>query len=207
MQVLARQERPRCTRNYHRETARLYAKTFGIDPKSIYLDHDETVDGGFSTTQSLASPNNAEGIPFAGIAESGAWRQLDDFNGTFAKHITRPPDLRFLMAKQYVWQVAGDSMDSANLPDGIFVLGVSYSDFEKHYGVLSDGKFVIVERRDGEKRERSVKQVRMFRDRIEFQPRSRNPKHETITISGGSVPGDDSPVRILAIIVEAFWLF
>lgn len=201
------------TRNYDRDTARIYARAYGVDPKSLYLDEDDYGStGGLAATVVPPQPpmvrqRDEDGIPFAGLVEAGTWREIEDLDQTPARLIHRPRDQRFRDARQYVWQVVGDSMDMAHMPDGIFVLAIDYSDFVARYGVLNDGRFVIVERRDGARRERTVKQIRIFRDRMELQPRSSNDRHQPIVVPINHEVDGDTDIRILAVVAEAFWQF
>lgn len=201
-------------RNYSRETARQYARAFRIDPKAIYLDPEDdelAAEPIPVATPRLQAPEGLSaadpGIEMAGVVEAGAWREVDDHDQRPARRIRRSRDNRFPKARQYVWQVAGDSMDLAHIPDGIMILGIDYIDFIEHYGGLGDGRFVIVEKRDNGRREWTVKEAKVFRDRIELRPRSSNPKHQTIVVPLDHEVEGDGEVRILAIVAEAFWQF
>jgi len=67
---------------------------------------------------------------------------------------------------------------------------------------LRDGMVVVVERtRDaGFLREWSVKQLEFYEDRVEFHPRSTNPRHKPIVIPRDYQADDGQEVRILALV-------
>lgn len=122
----------------------------------------------------------------AGRVEAGAWLEVDEFDQSELQHIALPPDARFPNAQQLVYGVFGDSMNDLKphpiLP-GAQIVAVAYDDVADKVP-LQDGLVVVIQRsRDGgHVRELSVKQVAWFADRIEFQPRSTNPKHKAIVV-------------------------
>jgi SOS-response transcriptional repressor LexA len=211
------------TRNYDRDMARTYARAYGVDPKTLYLDVDgdelatagQDAPGPVAILPPAAPPlmrqrqisSDTAGIEFAGFVEAGAWREVDELDQRPPRRFARPRDSRYPEARQYIWEVVGDSMDLANIPHGIMVLGVDYQDFCEKYGVLSDGRYVVVEKHENGRQERTIKEVKMFRDRMELHPRSSNPVHKPIVICINHEVDGDKEVKILAIVSEAFWLF
>ena len=67
---------------------------------------------------------------------------------------------------------------------------------------LRDGMIVVVQRsRDGGHfREWSVKQIAMFEDRVEFLPRSTNPRHKPIVVDRNHDADDGVAVEVIAIV-------
>lgn len=207
-------------RNYDRRDARKYARVFGIDPKTIYLDEEdgeestsvavprrpETVPAPLYKSATLPKSSGNE-LPYAGVVEAGAWREVEDLNQQGEHKISRSRDIRFGKARQYVWKVEGDSMNEAGLGPGMMIIGVDYNDFVEHYGTVETGRFVVVEARDGSRRERTVKEARVFRDRIELHPRSNNKRHQPIIVPRNHDHDGDQEVRILAVVAEAFQQF
>jgi hypothetical protein len=84
---------------------------------------------------------------------------------------------------------------------GSRVVGVDYDDVASQVP-LRDGLVVVVERsRDGgHSREFSVKQVEFYPDRIEFHPRSTNPKHKPIVVEHDAWADGGVTVRIAALV-------
>jgi len=140
----------------------------------------------------------------AGKVEAGAWREVDEFDQSELEHIALPPDSRFPNAQLLVFDVSGDSMNDLKphpiLP-GSRVVGVDYDDVASQVP-LRDGLVVVVERsRDGgHSREFSVKQVEFYPDRIEFHPRSTNPKHKPIVVEHDAWADGGVTVRIAALV-------
>lgn len=147
---------------------------------------------------------------YGGVVEAGAFREVNDFADDTEDHapIYEPRDPRFPQAQLVYFMVAGDSMNALRprpLMPGDRVIGV---DFEGLGGrvPLDTGLVVVIEQtmQGGHHRERSVKQVELYEDRIEFHPRSTNPKHKPIvvpvTVFRDPSEEDQRTVRILAIV-------
>lgn len=136
-------------------------------------------------------------LQYGGIVEAGAFRAVELFSQEEDKRIPIAPDPRFPKARQYAWEVRGDSMDKAGITEGMYVAGVNYMDFVEHYGDLSDGMLVVVERSrdDGAETELTVKEARRRRDGIELLPRSSNPVHKPFFIPRDHGPGIANPNR------------
>lgn len=67
---------------------------------------------------------------------------------------------------------------------------------------VRDGMVVVVERtRDGgHTREWSIKQVELYEDRIEFCPRSTNPKHKPIVVKRDALADEGVSVEIIGLV-------
>lgn len=95
-------------------------------------------------------------------------------------------------------------MTEAGINEGMWVLAVDAYHWQKLYGEPNDGRLVIVTRsRDGDpERELTVKRLRIYRDRIELQPESKNPRHKPVIFQRGS--GDEhTEAQILAVVLQA----
>lgn len=142
--------------------------------------------------------------PVVATVEAGAWREVDEFDQSAPEWLALPPDPDFPSATLKVWNVAGTSMNALKpfpiLP-GSRVVGVLYEDIASRYP-LRDGLVVVVQRtRDGgHTRELSIKQVAWFDDRIEFQPRSTDPKHKPIVVKHDDWEDNGVVVEILALV-------
>ncbi len=145
------------------------------------------------------------GVKFGGIVDAGSWRVVDTMNqdGEF-KRVPVAPDPRYPFEMQFAFLVAGDSMNKARIFEGMHVLAVEISEWERRHRETTDGQIVVVEalRNGGHERERTIKRLRVFRDRVELQPESDNPQHETIIL----LNGDDEKGRVVAVALTASWV-
>ena len=136
--------------------------------------------------------------------EAGAWREVDELDQSDPIWISVPRDDKFPDATQDVFEVSGDSMNALQphpITPGSRIVGVRYDEVASR-APLRDGLIVVVQRtRDGgHTREMSVKQVAWFEDRIEFQPRSTNPKHKPIIVRHDDWEDDGVVVEIISLV-------
>jgi hypothetical protein len=141
----------------------------------------------------------------AGTVEAGAFRRVDEFEeeGDFLE-LFEPRDQRFPEARQAYFDVAGDSMNALRprpILDGDRVICIDYDDLKGRMP-LRDGMVVVVEQSlaGGHIRERSIKQVELYENRIEFCPRSTNPKHKPIVVQKDLHADDGRTVEVIAIV-------
>lgn len=158
-----------------------------------------------STTQELHQvlPGFTTGVVI-GKAEAGAFREASDLNQEEAPRIQVPEDSRFPNARVLIFEASGDSMNALQrqpILEGSLLVCVSYEDIAHEYP-LRTGMVVVVERtRDGgHLREWSVKQVELGEERIEFHPRSTNPRHEPIVIDRDPHADTGTNVQIIALV-------
>lgn len=158
-----------------------------------------------------SAPSPADLVParYAGTVEAGAFRPTEDFEPDPDRGpLWERRDRDFPEAELFYVDVNGDSMNALKprpiMPgDQVVVI-----DFESLRGrvALRDGMVVIVEQTldGGHHRERSVKQIELYEDRIEFCPRSTNPKHKPIvvprTVFFDPSEDDGRQVRILSLV-------
>lgn len=120
-------------------------------------------------------------------------------------------DSRFPNARHMAFEVEGDSMNALKprpiLP-GDRLSAISYEDVSSQLP-LRDGMIVAVERtrHGGLEREWSVKQLEIYEDRVEFHPRSTNPRHKPIVVPRDNKADDGVKVEIIAIIRRAITEF
>ncbi len=140
----------------------------------------------------------------AGIVEAGAFRAAPEFSDLEAEPVLEMRDPQFPFARLVAFDVAGDSMNRLQprpiLP-GDRIIGVDFDDLGGRIP-LRDGMVVVVEQslEGGHLREWSVKQIELYEDRMEFHPRSTNPRHEPIVVPRNSDADDGKMVRILALV-------
>ena len=150
----------------------------------------------------------------AGTVEAGSFREVDEFDQSEPEIITVPADRRFPKARMLAFDVAGDSMNNLKprpILDGDRAICVAYEDVA-HSLPLRDGMAVVVQRtRDGgHTREWSIKQIEIYDDRIEFHPRSLNPRYKPIVVKKDAFADDGVEVEIIGIVrrvVNDFPLF
>ncbi|MDQ0132633.1 transcriptional regulator with XRE-family HTH domain [Neorhizobium galegae] len=140
----------------------------------------------------------------AGLVEAGTFREVDEFDQSEPDEISIEPDKKYPNARRMFFEVLGDSMNDLR-PSPIFpgakCICVAYEDIA-HQVDLRDGMVVVVQRtRDGGHfREWSVKQIALYNDRVEFLPRSTNPKHKPIVIRRDSEADDGVTVEIIGLV-------
>ncbi|WP_248309133.1 XRE family transcriptional regulator [Bosea sp. AK1] len=133
---------------------------------------------------------------FISIEDLGDWEEPEEFLDT--------RDPRFPHARHLGFEVEGDSMNALKprpIQDGDRLSALAYEDIADRFP-LRDGMIVVVQRtrHGGHEREWSVKQLEIYEDRMEFHPRSTNPRHKPIIIKRDSLADDGVTVEIIAIV-------
>lgn len=133
---------------------------------------------------------------FIAIEDLGDWEEPEEFVDT--------RDPRFPHARHLGFEVEGDSMNALKprpIQDGDRLSALAYEDIADRYP-LRDGMIVIVERtrHGGHEREWSVKQLEIYEDRVEFHPRSTNPRYKPIVVKRDHQTDDGVTVEIIAIV-------
>jgi SOS-response transcriptional repressor LexA len=146
-------------------------------------------------------------VPVVGSAQAGMFYEVDDMDQSDLDRLYLPPDERFPRARQIAFEVRGDSMNDLKprpLVPGDKAICVSYEDIADQMPIIT-GMVVVVERtRDGgHTREWSVKQVELYADRIEFHPRSTNPRHKPIVVKRDAFADEGVSVEIIALVRRA----
>lgn len=142
-------------------------------------------------------PDLAGPLPLIGVAQAGAWLDLDD-----GAPIPSPshllPDKRFPRADQYAVRLQGDSIDLV-YPAGaeLRVVRAAAIGYAPRRGDL-----VIVERRRGGLREASAKFVGAGAPKAYLLGRSRDPRwNQSLELYA---PGEDVTVEIIGLVTGAF---
>lgn len=141
-----------------------------------------------------------------GPVAAGIFRRVEFFNDHVGDVVSAPRDPEFPFARQVAFRVEGDSMNRADpkpINHGDFIICALWEDLDM---IEEDGLNVVVEQttEDGRLRERSVKELRVFEDRVEFHPRSSNPVHEPIVVPKNRDPAETQEVRIHALVRFVF---
>lgn len=139
-----------------------------------------------------------------GMVEAGSWRQVDDFDQSERRYIDVPSDDEFPHASIRVFEVAGDSMNAyekAPLKPGSLAVCLDYDDVVDRMP-KRNGMVVVVERTadGGQFRERSIKELEVHDDHLEFHPRSTNPAHKSFIVPIDYEADDGVKVQILAVL-------
>jgi transcriptional regulator with XRE-family HTH domain len=147
-----------------------------------------------------------------GIVEAGAFRPVDEFGDEEPRPRALPRDPDYPWAEVATFDVGGDSMNALKprpIMAGDQLVCLKFESLKGRVPIR-DGMVVVVEqaRDGGHLRERSVKQVEIYEDRVEFHPRSTNPKHKPIVIPWKMFTGEEQEdgrkVEILAIVRSIF---
>lgn len=132
-----------------------------------------------------------------GKTQAGAWTEFDDI-GDHAQAVPAIPG-RFPAALQMAYEVVGSSMTRAHIFDGNFVVCVPY--FVAR-GIITPDDIVVVERRRGGERERTVKQIEVHDDRFELWPRSDDPRHqEPIVVEKNHWKDDGMEIEVIGLVI------
>ncbi len=191
--------------NLRPEIAQRYSEAYGVRAEWLLKFSD---DGGpdEDAEASEAKPHKGDLVPInvAGVLQAGAFREVDEFVQGERVTIFEPRDKDFPQARQVAFDVDGDSMNDLKprpIMPGDRVVCVDYEDLKGRVPIR-DGMVVVVEqvRDGGHLREWSVKQVEYYPDRIEFCPRSTNPKHKPIVVPHDRQADDGRMVQILALV-------
>lgn len=189
-------------------TIALAAKAFGVSKGEIV--DDAGAPSARSRPESLVEELPAgDAFTFAkvdGSVQAGAFLALEAFDDDLGEVVSAPRDPAFPFARQVAYRVKGDSMNRAQpkpMNEGDVIICAAWEDVglkEK------DGLNVVVQQTtaDGQLRERSVKELRVFPDRVEFHPRSSNPAHKPIIVNREFHTDDGKEVTILALVRYVF---
>lgn len=148
------------------------------------------------------------GVELAGTAQAGAFFEVDLHSEPVRRYVAIAPDPRYRRARQFVWQIKGDSMNKAGIQDGMFALGVDYGDFIDKYRPVESGDIVVVERLrfSGQERELTIKRYWEEKEGVALIPESTNEHHKTIFIPRNSVV-EGEEIRIVGYVTGAYHLF
>ena len=184
--------------------AERYADAYGVRPEWLLMLRDDGGPGESANELTLISAGDLVPVRIAGTLEAGAFREVDEFIQLEPVTIFEPRDPRFPNARMMGFDVAGDSMNDLKprpIIPGDRVVCIDFEDLRGRVP-LRDGMVVVVEqvRDGGHLREWSVKQLEYHADRVEFWPRSTNPKHKPIVVPHNFEADDGRTVSILALV-------
>lgn len=190
-----------------RDRAALMAQHLGVTADDLMLNRlpweakTSTASATDEVQRAARPPGTA---PLVAIVEAGAWREVDELDQDDPEWVTVPADDKFPDATQRVYDVSGDSMNRLEphpITPGSRIVAVDYDEIASR-SPLRDNLVVVIQRsrNGGQERELSVKQVAWFEDRIEFQPRSSNPKHKAIVVEHDNWEDNGVEVAIVGLV-------
>lgn len=140
-------------------------------------------------------------LPIRYRVEAGAWYEIDDAHEPYG-HRDVPASPRFSSFTQWLEEVSGDSLDLLIRPGSL----VHVIDAIDMGYVAADGDVVVVERRRGGTRERTLKQVEVTGRKTLLWPRSSNPRwSEPLDLSSGLTASEsDVEVEIVGLVIADF---
>lgn len=167
-----------------------------------YSDYLRTAAG--SAPEIIRTARPPSSAPVVATVEAGAWREVDELNQEDPEWVAVPADDKFPDATQRLYDVSGDSMNKLEphpITPGSRIVAVDYDEIAGR-SPLRDGLVVVVQRtrNGGQEREISVKQVAWFDDRIEFQPRSSNPRHKPIVVEHDNWEDNGVEIAIVGLV-------
>lgn len=150
------------------------------------------------------TPSDLAPLPVAGRVAAGVFLEVDDLDQSEVKWLSLPPDPQFPHARRMAFDVEGDSMNNLRprpILDGDRAVCLAFEDIADQIKIRN-GMVVVVQRtRDGgHTREWSLKQIEYFEDRIEFCPRSTNPKYRPIVVNHDYQADEGVEVEIIALL-------
>lgn len=141
----------------------------GVPPGSKAVagnGHDEEDGNSAQELREMGAPVRL--IPVRGTVAAGLWFEHDDLSdGTFDPVPIIPT--RFSTAEQFAFKVSGPSMDLRRIFSGDYIVCVPYWVVRAR---PKSGDIVVVERREGQRTERTCKEVQVVPSGIELWPRS-----------------------------------
>lgn len=188
-------------------TIALAAKAFGVSKGEIVDDTSKPLHSpSKGTVEELPAGDAFTFAKVDGSVQAGAFLALEAFDDDLGEVVSAPRDPAFPFARQIAYRVKGDSMNRAQpkpMNDGDVIICAAWEDVglkEK------DGLNVVVQQTtaDGQLRERSVKELRVFPDRVEFHPRSSNRAHKPIIVNREYHTDDGKEVTIVALVRYVF---
>lgn len=133
-----------------------------------------------------------------GTVQAGSFREPEMWDDSVQKEIVIQRDSHYPTARHIAFEVHGDSMINAGILHGDTIVCIDYQDMGGN--LINDLKVVVEQNRDG-MIERSVKAVAIYKDRVEFQPRSDDPKFKPIVLPNkGKGKAGNAQIKVLAVV-------
>ena len=183
-------------RSYKIDAARLYSRRFGVSAAWL-----RTGDGPSGMAQKDPPARvDVEAVAVRGIAQAGVWREYEDMDIEALDPVPTIPG-RWRTFEQFAYRCIGPSMDKAGFQTGDYAVCVNY--FDARTGFQSDD-VVVVERRNGQSVERTIKRLKLVEDGFELWPESTDPRfQQPIYVAAGKLDHEDgdNSITIVGLVI------
>lgn len=182
-------------RDYDPEQASFYARAFGVSDTWLLTGRGKEPAG--------TSPAVVE-TRVAGEVEAGTWREaLFNFDVDSDPENDKYPPIpyvshpRYRGVPQFAVKVIGTSVNKI-IPDGYFAVCVPYWEVR---GQVTEGDLVVIQRKQGELFEGTIKRIARGSKNWELHPESDDPKHLPIVLPEQRGEDDASEVEIVGLVI------
>jgi SOS-response transcriptional repressor LexA len=166
------------------DAARLYARRFGVSAAWLLTGE------GTATVAANEAPARVEvhAVAVRGIAQAGVWREYEDMDIDALDPVPTIPG-RWRTFEQFAYRCIGPSMDKAGFQTGDYAICVNYFDARSDF---QSEDVVVVERKNGQSIERTIKRLRVVQDGFELWPESSDPRfQQPIYVAAGKLDAED----------------
>lgn len=183
-------------RDYDPEQASVYARRFGVADAWLLTGKGKQPTGEKAPSVSMTR--------VVGEVEAGTWRAiLFNFDlDADPEDDKYPPipyvsDPRYRNVAQFAVKVIGTSVNKI-IPDGYFAVCVPYWEVR---GQITEGDLVVIQRKQGELFEGTIKRIARGLKNWELRPESDDPKHLPIVIPEQTGEDDSGEVEIAGLVI------
>jgi phage repressor protein C with HTH and peptisase S24 domain len=155
-------------RGYPASKAHKYAKFFRVSPEWLLFGKGDRAQNGDLPELTPVVPSRL--VKIIGVVQAGMWAEIVDYGNDVGEIPVFLP--KYASANLFALTVRGTSMNRV-FPDGTTVIVCPVAE-----AGVRDGSFVVVQRRDGNKVETTLKQVVQAAAGIELWPRSDDKAHQ-----------------------------
>src|SRR5690606_5066138 len=119
-------------------------KLFKVSPDRLYAPPPPL---DLSANAAVSDEGDNDMLALAGKVGAGRYQSVDALHvPENARRIPMHPDPRYPLARQFAWEVEGDSMEELRIFEGMWAVGAVADDFKRHYGDIPSGSVVIAQR-------------------------------------------------------------
>lgn len=161
----------------------------------------ELLTGTAAPSSSVTSRVDPLYLPVRYRVQAGLWYEVDAEESPV--QITHPvtPNPKYAGCNQWLELVVGDSVNE-KIPDGQYAHVVDIWDISF---TPTTGQWVVVERRRGGTRERTIKQVEVRNGDVVLMPRSTNARwSDPVNLTEGTREGEEIEVAIVGLVIGAY---
>lgn len=136
-----------------------------------------------------------------GVVQAGVWTEFENFEDDSVGHDFVPAiSGNWSHLPQVAYKVRGESMDTARICDGDYVVAVPYFDARAE---ITNGDIVVVERTRNSATERTVKIIDVSGSKIILRPSSSDSRFKPFHLvkNTGLHDGEGSEVRIVGLVI------